>query len=91
MVRESLDKPVISMSGDMEMTMNLFRQFMFKNVYLAPALIPDRNKASHVVKNSFTHFMEHPDDMEGCESTGKSLLYRDVVRLCSRINRSICY
>ena len=44
MVRESLDKPVISMSSDIEMTMNLFRQFMFKNVYLAPALIPDRNK-----------------------------------------------
>ena len=38
------------MSNDIEMTMNLFRQFMFKNVYLAPALIPDRNKASHVVK-----------------------------------------
>ena len=30
MVRESLDKPVISMSSDIEMTMNLFRQFMFK-------------------------------------------------------------
>ena len=60
MVRESLDKPVISMSNDIEMTMNLFRQFMFKNVYLAPALIPDRNKASHVVKNLFTHFIGTP-------------------------------
>jgi len=48
MVRESLDRPAISMSADVEMTMNLFRQFMFKNVYLAPALIPDRKKASHV-------------------------------------------
>ena len=79
MVRESLDKPVISMSADVEMTMNLFRQFMFKNVYLAPALIPDRNKASHVVKNLFTHFMEHPDDMEGCESTREFYSTRDVV------------
>ena len=79
MVRESLDKPVISMSSDIEMTMNLFRQFMFKNVYLAPALIPDRNKASHVVKNLFTHFMEHPDDMEGCESNREFYSTRDVV------------
>ncbi|MDU6914382.1 MAG: HD domain-containing protein [Veillonella sp.] len=79
MVRESLDKPAISMSADVEMTMNLFRQFMFKHVYLAPALIPDRKKASHVVKNLFTHFMEHPDDMEGCE-TGKAFYStRDVV------------
>ena len=79
MVRESLDKPAISMSADVEMTMNLFRQFMFKHVYLAPALIPDRKKASHVVKNLFTHFMEHPNDMEGCE-TGKAFYStRDVV------------
>ena len=61
------------------MTMNLFRQFMFKNVYLAPALIPDRNKASHVVKNLFTHFMEHPDDRRGCESKREFYSTRDVV------------
>ena len=64
MVEQSLDKPAIQMSADIESTMNVFRQFMFKNVYLAPALIPDRNKAAHVVKNLFTYFMEHPSDIE---------------------------
>ena len=64
MVEQSLDKPAIQMSADIESTMNVFRQFMFKNVYLAPALIPDRNKAAHVVKNLFTHFMEHSGDIE---------------------------
>ncbi|MDU6903882.1 MAG: HD domain-containing protein [Veillonella sp.] len=52
---------------------------VFKHVYLAPALIPDRKKASHVVKNLFTHFMEHPDDMEGCEIGKAFYSTRDVV------------
>lgn len=64
MVEQSFDKPKIVMSGEIESTMHVFRQFMFQNVYLAPALIPDRNKAAHVVKNLFTHFMEHPEDIE---------------------------
>lgn len=64
MVEQSFDKPNIVMSREIESTMHVFRQFMFQNVYLAPALIPDRNKAAHVVKNLFTHFMEHPEDIE---------------------------
>lgn len=64
MVEQSFDKPKIVMSREIESTMHVFRQFMFQNVYLAPALIPDRNKAAHVVKNLFTHFMEHPEDIE---------------------------
>ncbi len=64
MVEQSLDKPEIRMSPDIEGTMNIFRQFMFKNVYLAPALIPDRKKAAHIVKNLFIHFMEYPSDIE---------------------------
>lgn len=64
MVEQSWEKPSISMSPNIEMTMNILRQFMFKRVYLAPALIPDRNKAAHVVKNLFNHFIEHPEDIE---------------------------
>ena len=74
MVRESLDKPVISMSSDIEMTMNLFRQFMFKNVYLAPALFLIV-KRHPMCKKLITHFMEHPDDMEGCEVVRNFILH----------------
>ncbi|PQL19234.1 deoxyguanosinetriphosphate triphosphohydrolase [Veillonella denticariosi JCM 15641] len=79
MVRESLDKPAIAMSDTVEMTMNILRKFMFKHVYLAPALIPDRSKASHVVKNLFVHFMEHPHDMEECTNREGFYSTRDVV------------
>lgn len=63
-VESSMDKNRISMSKPIEEAMNEFRKFMFSHVYLAPDLMPDRAKATHVVKHLFTHFMEYPDDME---------------------------
>ena len=75
-VENSMDQTEIKMSADVELTMNRFRQFMFKEVYLAPALIPDRNKAAHVVKNLFIYFMEHPGDME--EDFGHNGFYSTV-------------
>lgn len=64
MVQSSMDQDRISMSKQTEDTMNLFRRFMFEKVYLAPDLIPDRNKGAYVVKHLFGYFMEHPDQME---------------------------
>lgn len=64
MVESSMDQDTIRLSPQTEDTMNLFRKFMFERVYLAPALIPDRDKGAHVVKNLFEYFMEHPDQME---------------------------
>ena len=64
MVQSSMDQDRISMSKQTEDTMNLFRRFMFEKVYMAPDLIPDRNKGAYVVKHLFGYFMEHPDQME---------------------------
>ena len=64
MVESSMDQDRISMSKQTEDTMNLFRRFMFEKVYMAPDLIPDRNKGAYVVKHLFGYFMEHPDQME---------------------------
>jgi len=64
MVLNSINQPVIKMSTDITEAMNLFRRFMFKNVYMAPALIPDRNKAAHVVKNLFIYYLENPEKLK---------------------------
>lgn len=61
MIVHSMDKDSIQMSQTITDVMNIFRRFMFQNVYLAPALIPDRNKAAHVVKYLFHYYKEHPD------------------------------
>ena len=79
MVRSSMDQDRISMSKQTEDTMNLFRRFMFEKVYLAPDLIPDRNKGAYVVKHLFGYFMEHPDQMEETAHVNGFYSTQDVV------------
>lgn len=63
MVLHSLNQPSIRMSDEVQEVMNIFRRYMFTEVYRAPALVPDREKAAHVVKYLFLHFKEHPEDI----------------------------
>lgn len=79
MVQSSMDQDRISMSKQTEDTMNLFRRFMFEKVYLAPDLIPDRNKGAYVVKHLFGYFMEHPDQMEETAHVNGFYSTQDVV------------
>lgn len=79
MVESSMDQDRISMSKQTEDTMNLFRRFMFEKVYLAPDLIPDRNKGAYVVKHLFGYFMEHPDQMEETAHVNGFYSTQDVV------------
>lgn len=79
MVQSSMDQDRISMSKQTEDTMNLFRRFMFEKVYLAPDLIPDRNKGAYVVKHLFGYFMEYPDQMEETAHVNGFYSTQDVV------------
>ena len=79
MVESSMDQDRISMSKQTEDTMNLFRRFMFEKVYMAPDLIPDRNKGAYVVKHLFGYFMEHPDQMEETAHLNGFYSTQDVV------------
>lgn len=79
MVENSMNQDKIIMSKQTEDTMNLFRQFMFQNVYMAPALIPDREKGAYVVKHLFSYFMEHPDEMEETAHINGLYSTQDVV------------
>ena len=79
MVESSMDQDRISMSKQTEDTMNLFRRFMFEKVYMAPDLIPDRNKGAYVVKHLFGFFMEHPDQMEETAHVNGFYSTQDVV------------
>ncbi len=79
MVESSMDQDRISMSKQTEDTMNLFRRFMFEKVYMAPDLIPDRNKGAYVVKHLFGYFMEHPDQMEETAHVNGFYSTQDVV------------
>lgn len=79
MVENSMNQDRIRQSKETEETMNLFRQFMFQQVYLAPALIPDREKGAYVVKHLFSYFMEHPCQMEETAHINGLYSTQDVV------------
>ncbi len=79
MVVSSMNQPDIRMSEEVTETMNIFRRFMFDRVYRAKALIPDRNKAAHVVTCLFKHFKEHPEDLHREIKDSKLITEQDII------------
>lgn len=64
----------IRMSKDITTVMNLFRKFMFEQVYLSSTLMADRNKAAHVVENLFTFYLENPETLKAEAGLRKELV-----------------
>jgi dGTPase len=62
-VENSLQDQVIAMSAEGEKTLLLFREFMFRAVYTAPALIPDRKRGYDVVRMLYQYYMAHPEEI----------------------------
>lgn len=63
LIKHSFGREVITMSPEGDETLLLFREFMFRRVYLSPALIPDRQRGYQVVKMLYSHYMEHPEEI----------------------------
>jgi dGTPase len=61
LIEHSIKTGTLSMTETGEKTLMLFREFMFKNVYIAPVMMPDRERGYHVVRQLYEHFMNHPD------------------------------
>ena len=53
----------LCMSEEGDRTLLLFRQFMFDNVYIAPVMIPDRERGYHVVTCLYHYFMKHEEKL----------------------------
>lgn len=79
MVEASWDAPAITMSPVMTDVMNSFRRFMFERVYMAPALMPDRKKAAHVVKYLFYHYVDNPELLRHEVGHDKIVSLTDIV------------
>ena len=57
----SMDKPVVKMSEEVEEAMQGLRNFMFENVYRNPLAKQEENKAIEMIKNLYHYYMEHLD------------------------------
>lgn len=63
LITYSLDKHTLSMSPTGEKTLLQFRKFMFENVYIAPIMVPDRERGYHVVTQLYSYFIKHSEKL----------------------------
>lgn len=59
----SMDKPVISMSDEINSAMTGLRKFMFEHVYLNPVAKSEEKKAEQMVENLYYYYMDNFDKL----------------------------
>jgi len=67
-IKNSMDKPEISMSEDVFYAMQTLRSFMFENVYIGSEAKKDESKAKYIIQALYEYFMSNcdvlPDDVK---------------------------
>ena len=63
LIAHSRTGTTLCMSEEEDRTLLLLRQFMFDNVYIAPVMIPDRERGYHVVTCLYHYFMKHEEKL----------------------------
>lgn len=62
-IYQSLDKPVVAMSGEIAAATERLRDFMFERVYLDSLAKTEEKKAMYVIKQLYEHFFEETDSL----------------------------
>ncbi len=60
-ITNSMNRPEICMSREVERAMKDLRAFMFDHVYLNPKAKGEEDKAVHMVEQLFGYYMKHPE------------------------------
>ncbi len=64
-IHNSMDKPKITMSPDMEEAMQGLRLWMFANVYSGSVAKSEEKKAQKMIEMLYVYYMEHTDELPG--------------------------
>lgn len=59
----SMDRPEIRMSKEIEETMTGLRDFMFEHVYMNPRAKGEEQKAINMITNLYEYYMEHIEEL----------------------------
>ena len=62
-ISQSMGKPDICMSAEVEGAMHALRSFMFSNVYTNPIAKGEEVKARNMLEGLFSYYMEHPEEL----------------------------
>jgi len=60
-IMESLDKPNIKMSKEIEKATNDLREFMFENVYIGSIAKVEEEKVQYIIKQLYEYFIDNPE------------------------------
>lgn len=60
-IRNSMDKPIVSMDEEIYEAFLEFREFNFTNIYYHPILIESNKRAKMIVRVLFEYYVEHPE------------------------------
>ena len=62
-IGNSLNRPQIVMSADVEQAMKGLRQWMFDNVYCNPAAKGEEGRAQQLILRLYEYYMKHTDSL----------------------------
>jgi dGTPase len=75
-IENSIDQPAIRLSPAMLELMNDLKEWLYENVYLEyPRRYPDIEKAKHIVKSLFVHYLREGSLPEGYEGVQGAIDY----------------
>lgn len=64
-ITESMGKPVIKYSEEVQRAHDILREFMFTNVYYTKANTSEKDKACHIIEGLFEYYRKKPEKMPG--------------------------
>lgn len=79
LIRTSADAEEISQSDDVSQAFLRLRAFMFREVYLGPPAAREAERAAGVIRDLFTWYLDHPEDLPAGASEDAVELVTDHV------------
>ncbi len=62
-INESLDKPYVRMSPDIEAATANLREYLFENIYLGSKAKEEEKKVQYILKELYMHLLENPNEI----------------------------
>jgi dGTPase len=63
LIDQSVDQPEVSLSPDVFSALDTLRDFLFEQVYTREGAQIEHEKAVRLIRDLFSYFLEHPDEM----------------------------
>ena len=63
LVFNSQEQPVVQLSDEVRVALNVLKDFLTERVYRGPASAPEMQKAQRLLKALFAYYLDHPEEV----------------------------